>query len=79
MPRPAITSWAGQLFKRQLTAALDWLEGNGGGGSIPHIGATPPASPIYGALWFDTTGSSISVGPAPPANPDTNDLWIDTA
>ena len=26
MPRPDITSWSGLLFRRQLRAALDWLE-----------------------------------------------------
>ena len=34
MPRPDITSWSGLLFRRQLRAALDWLEaaiGTGGG------------------------------------------------
>ena len=34
MSRPQITSWAGPLFKRQLNAALDWLESFGGGGGI---------------------------------------------
>lgn len=32
MPRPDITSWSGPLFKRQLRAALDYLDGLGGGG-----------------------------------------------
>lgn len=32
MPRPSISFWSGQLFRRQLNAVLDWLEINSGGG-----------------------------------------------
>lgn len=58
MPRPDITSWSGPLFKRQLRAALDWLEsmigtGGGGGGSILLDGGSLAVAHPTGAVLLD--------------------------
>ena len=58
-------------------------------------GATPPATPIQGSMWFDTgtnslyvwdgakwvnTGETAPAGPAAPTGPNTaGDTWFDTA
>jgi hypothetical protein len=49
MPRPPITAKGEGLFRRQLEAALDWLEANSGGGG----GGGP-------AAWGSITGTLSS-------------------
>lgn len=60
MPRPDITSWSGPLFKRQLRAALDWLEsmiGTGGGGGSGTFDLDDGTASTTGAFTFDEGGA----------------------
>jgi hypothetical protein len=91
MPRPPIREWNGQLFRRQLNAALDYLDdggGSGGGGGAliglqVTVSDTEPSSPAEFDLWIesDTPGPSgqvISIGTTAPGSPNVGDLWLDT-
>lgn len=89
--RPLIREWSGQLFRKQLNAALDWLESNGGGGGSGALiglrmftGATEPVDAQENDLWIPTTaaagtGQIITIDDNPPASPNIGDLWIPTS
>ena len=92
MARPPIIAWTGERFRRQLLAALDWLEGNAGGpsdgpgaliGLKVHTGPDEPVGAQENDLWIETealagTGQIISIQATAPASPSVGDLWIPT-
>jgi hypothetical protein len=42
-------------------ATKQYVDAHGGGGVSVTVGATPPASPAVGALWWDTNGGQLYV------------------
>lgn len=90
MARPPINTWGGELFKRQLTAALDYLDTSGGGsGGASLLGlrlSVQPTEPVGAAdydLWIEGAAPaapqiSVAIGITPPASPAVGQMWIDT-
>jgi hypothetical protein len=58
MPRPDIRIWNGMLFRKQLTAVLDWLEANsggGGGGGATDLAYDAPSRVLSSSTGDDAT------------------------
>lgn len=58
MAYPPITVWAGNLFQRQLTRALTYIEdnsGGGGGGSATNLGYTAATRVLTSSTGTDVT------------------------
>ena len=57
--------------KQYVDDLIASIPGGGGGASIT-VGDTPPASPVNGALWFDSVGAQLYVFYSDP----TSDQWV---
>lgn len=79
MPRPSISFWSGQLFRRQLNAVLDWMEANSsGGGKVSQTGDTM-TGPLVTAAPGVAAGLLLTPGAADPSSPTDGEIWRRTA
>ncbi len=77
MAYPAITEWAGRLFRKQLTAALDAIDGGGALTKVDKAGDTMTGTLVTAAPSI-SAGLRLQPAGADPSSPVDGDVWTTT-
>lgn len=78
MAYPAITEWAGRLFRKQLTAALDAIDGGGALTKVDKAGDTMTGTLVTAAPSI-AAGLRLQPAGADPSSPVDGDVWRRTS